>query len=836
METALTERGYSVPKEGNAALVAELKETLTVSPKFNPNMPMTEVRSFPVYRENTTKLYVPRHFGRERFGPPSTVKLGRGETAPRLTFSGTLRDEQAAPAAAFLAAAAKRGGGLLILPCAFGKCLGRDTPVMTYDGRVVPVQNIRVGDVLMGDDSTPRNVLSICRGREPLYRITPYDGGDPYVVNESHILSLKHIPKNRVIPLKEAAVPAPNKPLPTPGVPDAPVVDIPLRDFLAMKKAIRGKEGVYYGYRVPVTFPTRPVPMEPYTYGVAWATDTADPFNAGRISPEYTANDATVRRAVLAGIVDTIGKSVSDGVKFSFTAEPLLDDVLFLARTVGIAAFKSVKRPPPPPPGAREEMPRYTTILHGPFLTTLPLTRVRFSNPRRALGAGGLGRVDTLVSTLNIKPLGVGDYFGFTLDGNRRFLLGDCTVTHNTALSLYLSCQIGRKTLIVCHKEFLMNQWRERIAQFVPTATVGLIQQSRVDVDDRDYVLASLQSLSQKDYPPELFRRFGMVCLDECHHLGAEVFSRALFKLGAIPVILGLSATPDRKDGLRRVFEWFIGPPAYEVRKRTETELTVLVRRYYDEHPDYATERTMYNGRPNAAGMINAVCAFAPRNTLIVELLTDILAAEPGRKVILLSDRRIHLTDFHDRLTAAGLGPVGYYVGGMKQKDLDHTAETCRIILATGAMANEGLDIPTLNTLVFASPVSSIEQPVGRIQRQKPAERVYTPMVLDIWDDFSLFRNQGLRRMRFYKKNGYDIRVLGTDGATETTGKETLATAAAEAAASASSATSSAASTPTKRRKRRTPKKTVATFLSDEDVPATTKNAAVQTASASASA
>src|SRR5690606_5828158 len=79
------------------------------------------------------------------------------------------------------------------LPCGGGKCLGKDTPVMMYDGRVKPVQDIRVGDLLIGPDSQPRTVLSLARGREMMYRITPTKG-DPYVVNASHILSLRKQP------------------------------------------------------------------------------------------------------------------------------------------------------------------------------------------------------------------------------------------------------------------------------------------------------------------------------------------------------------------------------------------------------------------------------------------------------------------------------------------------------------------------------------------------------------------------------------------------------------------------------------------------------------------
>ena len=92
----------------------------------------------------------------------------------------------------------------------------------------------------------------------------------------------------------------------------------------------------------------------------------------------------------------------------------------------------------------------------------------------------------------------------------------------------------------------------------MPTARVGLIQQGVVDVDGKDIVIAMLQSLSMKSYATEVFAGFGMCCFDECHHLGAEVFSRALVKTST-RYMLGLSATPDRKDRLRRVFEWHLG-------------------------------------------------------------------------------------------------------------------------------------------------------------------------------------------------------------------------------------------------------------------------------------
>jgi len=92
----------------------------------------------------------------------------------------------------------------------------------------------------------------------------------------------------------------------------------------------------------------------------------------------------------------------------------------------------------------------------------------------------------------------------------------------------------------------------------------------------------------------------------------------------------------------------------------------------------------------------------------------------------------------------------------MKQADLDISA-TKNVVLATNSMASEALDIPSLNTLFLVTPLSTVEQQVGRIQRQKPSERKYIPLTVDIWDDFSIFKTQGIRRIQFYKKNGYDV-------------------------------------------------------------------------------
>jgi len=324
-----------------------------------------------------------------------------------------------------------------------------------------------------------------------------------------------------------------------------------------------------------------------------------------------------------------------------------------------------------------------------------------------------------------------------------------------TILSLYLTCVFKKKTLVLCHKEFLINQWKERIAEFIPTATVGLIKAKQLDYKNKDIVIGSVQSISMKEYDAEIFSDFTFIICDETHHLSSEVFSRALPKINA-QIMLGLSATLDRKDGLRKVFEWYLGKPVFQQKGRTENELFVHIINVPNDYPcaEYGKELVMWNGKKNCAAMINAICDWQDRNNLIIATLQKVLERDPGRRVLILSDRKGHLKILENEIKQKNLGTIGYYVGGMKEPALKES-EGKDIILGTYPMASEGMDIPVLNTLILASPISSIEQSIGRVQRQKPHERKYVPMVIDVCDNFSLYTNQSRKRIEFYKKNGY---------------------------------------------------------------------------------
>ena len=319
-----------------------------------------------------------------------------------------------------------------------------------------------------------------------------------------------------------------------------------------------------------------------------------------------------------------------------------------------------------------------------------------------------------------------------------------------TIISLYLLSILKKKTLVIVHKEFLLNQWIERIKAFLPDAQVGRIQAKTFDIAGKDIVIGMLQSLSMKEFEENAFDSFGTVIVDEAHHISSEVFSRALPKV-SFKYTIGLTATPNRADGLQKVFEWFLGPIVYRSKGGKQHNVFVKVIQIDDTNESYCKVEEGYDGKPITSRMINNVANYIPRTSVIIREVQKIME-EPGRKMLILSDRRDHLKYIHTQLTEIGFD-VGFYVGGMKQKDLD-ISETKPIILGTFSMSSEALDIPELNTLFMTTPKSNIEQSVGRILRKTHEIR---PLIIDIKDNFRPFASQCNKRKTFYKKCKYEI-------------------------------------------------------------------------------
>lgn len=328
-----------------------------------------------------------------------------------------------------------------------------------------------------------------------------------------------------------------------------------------------------------------------------------------------------------------------------------------------------------------------------------------------------------------------------------------------TCVAIYTAALLKVPTLVLVHKQFLMNQWVESIQKFT-NASVGTIQRDKVDIEGKDIVIAMLQSVSMKDYPPGTFSGFDFLVVDEVHNVATKVFSRALAKIHTT-YTLGLSATPDRDDGLSKVFMWYLGPMIHRAQKDKNKNVTVKLLSFQLD-PQTADPRDArkyreiknFRGELNLAKMLSNLGELRPRNELIIKTLASILEKEPSRCCLILSNRIGQLETLLKMFTQVNpTTPCSLYIGRMKAPQLKE-AESCQVLFATYEMVNEGFDLPKLNTLLFATPRSKIEQAVGRILRKKSDE--HPPVVVDVLDDsIPVFKGQGYKRKYFYKSLSY---------------------------------------------------------------------------------
>ena len=316
-----------------------------------------------------------------------------------------------------------------------GKCLHPDTPVLMYNGSIKLAKNIVIGDQLMGDDSTPRNVLSTCTGEENMYRVKQLYGDD-YIVNESHILSL--VSKSQsVVGL---------------GYKKQEIIDISVKDYLQRSNSFKKN---YRGYKVGVEFESKDVPIDPYLFGV-WLNDgtfaessitnTGNIFlnflkeynliNNKHIPDIYKCNNREIRLKLLAGLIDSDGYYDSRCNYYEITQknDKLANDILYLCRSLGFKTNLNKREKTCTNSANGRVTNTYNIIgISGFGLNQIPVLLDRKkANPRKQ-------KKNALVYGINVELLGPGKYRGFEIDGNKRFLLGDFTVTHNTTFGSYIA-------------------------------------------------------------------------------------------------------------------------------------------------------------------------------------------------------------------------------------------------------------------------------------------------------------------------------------------------------------------------------------------------------------
>jgi superfamily II DNA or RNA helicase len=326
-----------------------------------------------------------------------------------------------------------------------------------------------------------------------------------------------------------------------------------------------------------------------------------------------------------------------------------------------------------------------------------------------------------------------------------------------TFMALAIASRIARRFMVVVDKEFLMNQWRGEMAAVMPNLRVGILQGDKLEVEPSSYdvTICMIQTLCMREFPEKTFESYGFTIFDECHHLGAAHFSRALMKIQT-KNMLGLSATPIRDDGLTKVFEWFLGKPVYWEKTR-EPDPTVVVRKesFKCDDPKYNEIPVDYRGEMITARLLTHVVECEERNRLIVKLLKEV-CQDPHRRILVLSERIGHLNRIEELMADSG-HTMAYYVGGMKEEKRESEAATAKILLASYSMASEAMNIKVLNTVILATPRKKVEQSTGRILRVRVSERQVSPLIVDIVDSHGMYQGQWRQRRAYYNKCAYKI-------------------------------------------------------------------------------
>lgn len=259
-------------------------------------------------------------------------------------------------------------------------------------------------------------------------------------------------------------------------------------------------------------------------------------------------------------------------------------------------------------------------------------------------------------------------------------------------------------TLIIVNKNMLLNQWIDRFVDYFGynKKDIGYLGKGHNKLNGQIDV-ATMQSLNNT---PEIIKNYSFVIVDECHHIPALTFEQVIKNFSG-KYILGLSATPNRKDELEPILYQQLGSISYEYKKKkTHMNKLMIVRTEFTSSSD------------NYSTMINELCVDEQRNNLIIESIKN----HKDRKILLLTDRIEHINILETMLEKEDIKYVAIH-GSQNKKDQVENMERVKnssLILATSSYFGEGIDFPHLNTIMFATPISyhgRLIQYLGRIGR-----------------------------------------------------------------------------------------------------------------------
>nr|VFK57391.1 MAG: hypothetical protein BECKTC1821F_GA0114240_101721 [Candidatus Kentron sp. TC] len=310
-------------------------------------------------------------------------------------------------------------------------------------------------------------------------------------------------------------------------------------------------------------------------------------------------------------------------------------------------------------------------------------------------------------------------------------------------------------TLILTHTRQLLGQWRERIQSFLAGVEVGVIGAGKRKPTGQIDIATYQSLIDRRDNSISgLVGQYGQIIIDECHHISAPGFEMVLNEVRA-GYVLGLTATPDRQDGHQKIMFMLAGPVRHKVKAESKTgfEQTVILGQLYEQPPHFTDS-------PHISEVYRWLMESTQRNQRIAD---DIAASiEAGRHPLVLTERREHAEHLANMLLERGFRAV-VLRGAMRaldRKTANEQLPEAQVIVATGKYIGEGFDLPRLDTLFLALPISwkgSLVQYAGRIHRGSTGK---TRVIVYDYVDCALpmLERMYRKRERGYRAMGYGIR------------------------------------------------------------------------------
>jgi superfamily II DNA or RNA helicase len=673
---------------------------------------------------------------------------------------------------------------VLMAPTGAGKCLGIDTPILMADGSIKPVQSVRAGDRVMGPDGKARNVLSLGRGREVMYRVTPTKG-DSYACNASHILSLKKTPGGDGILLADG----------TRVERDQDYVEVPAgvfaRSNATAKHVLKGWRapriesfergfddddrlvppyilGAWLGDgtcgRAAISKPMCNMVREWIAYGESVGYQARErgedcptwlltkghdglSFNSiqsqletlgvlfdKHVPDEYKFGPAAVREQVVAGLIDSDGHITHGGCDWISKDRRLADDFVFMCRSLGLAAYiaqaeKGI--------AATGFVGMYWRVSVSGDLSTLPM-RDKKAKPREQ-------KKRHLVHGIRLEPLGEGDYYGFMLDGDGLFLLGDFTVTHNTYLGLWLISQAmkrGKRAVFVCDRTTLINQ-TSATADGYGLTDHGVIQADHYRTKPwLPFQIASVQTLARRSWP-----QADLIVVDECHTMYKTVTDHIERTSAAV---VGLSATPFTK-GMGKFYSNIVN--AATMAELVASGVLVPMRVFSATRPD------MRGAKVNSRGEWDEAEAGERGMEIVGDVVAEWTRYGEGRKTICFGANIKHCEELCRQFREIGVS-AALFTSHTKPEERaqllrDFQSGELRILISVEALA-KGFDVPDVGCVIDCRPLrkslSTAIQMWGRGLRCAPGKTDcilldHSGNILRFADDFEEIYHAGLAEL-----------------------------------------------------------------------------------------